>query len=147
MAKMQLDIVTVERLVVSEQVDYVSAPGVDGVIGVLPRHAPLLTALAPGEMHYRKDSEEHTFAIGGGFMEVRPDRVTVLADSAEHAEEIDEQRAEQARERAQESLREKKHPDADAARIEQALRRAEVRLKVARRKRSGDRRRPGTGEG
>ena len=92
MPKMQLDIVTAERLLVSEQVDYVSAPGIDGVLGILPRHAPLLTALAQGSLRYKKDGEEHEFAIGGGFMEVRPDHVTVLADSAEHAEEIDERR-------------------------------------------------------
>ncbi len=143
MPKMQLDIVTAERLIVSEQVDYVSAPGIDGVLGILPRHAPLLTALKEGELHYRKDGEEYDFAIGGGFMEVRPDHVTVLADSAEHAEEIDEMRAEQARERAEKLLREKPHSDTDAAMIEQALRRAEVRLKVARRKRGGGARRPG----
>ncbi len=142
MATMQLDIVTAERLVISEQVDYVSAPGVDGVLGILPRHAPLLTALTQGELHYRKGGEEYDFAIGGGFMEVRPDHVTVLADSAEHAEEIDEQRAEQARERAQQLLKEKPKSDPEAAMIEQALRRAEVRLKVARRK-HGERRPPG----
>lgn len=139
MATIQLDIVTAERLVLSEQVDYVSAPGVDGVLGILPRHAPLLTALTQGELHYRKGGEEFQFAIGGGFLEVRPDRVTVLADSAEHAEEIDEQRAEQARERAQALLKEKPHGDPQAAMIEQALRRAEVRLKVARRRHGGHR--------
>lgn len=135
MPKMQLDIVTAERLLVSEQVGYVSAPGIDGVLGILPRHAPLLTALAQGSLRYKKDGEEHEFAIGGGFMEVRPDHVTVLADSAEHAEEIDERRAEEARQRAEKLLKEKPRSDPDAVRLEQALRRAEVRLKVARRKR------------
>lgn len=137
MPKMQLDIVTAERLLVSEQVDYVSAPGIDGVLGILPRHAPLLTALTQGALRYKKEGEEYEFAIGGGFMEVRPDRVTVLADSAEHAEEIDEKRAEEARQRAEKLLKEKPRSDPDAVRLEQALRRAEVRLKVARRKRSG----------
>jgi F-type H+-transporting ATPase subunit epsilon len=146
MPRIQLDIVTAERLVISEQVDYVSAPGIDGVLGILPRHAPLLTALTFGELRYKKDGAEFHFAIGGGFMEVRPDRVTVLADSAEHAEEIDELRAEQARQRAQQLLKEKPHADAEFARIEQALRRAEVRLRVARRKR-GARRPLETGEG
>ncbi len=141
MAKIQLHIVTAERQLVSEQVDYVSAPGVDGVMGILPRHAPLLTALVPGELRYKKDNEEYAFAIGGGFMEVRPDHITVLADTAEEAEEIDEVRAEQARKRAQELLREAPRADAEAARIEQSLRRAEVRLRVARRKR-GPRRSP-----
>ena len=137
MPKMQLDIVTAERLLVSEQVDYVSAPGINGVLGILPRHVPLLTALAQGSLRYKKDGEEHEFAIGGGFMEVRPDHVTVLADSAEHAEEIDERRAEEARQRAEKLLKEKPRSDPEAVRLEQALRRAEVRLKVARRKRSG----------
>lgn len=136
MPKIQLDIVTAERQVVSEQVDYVSAPGIDGVIGILPRHAPLLTALTPGELRYKKDGEERVFAIGGGFMEVRPDRVTVLADTAERAEEIDEMRAEQARTRAEQLLKEKPRDDVEFSRIEAAMRRAQVRLKVARRQHS-----------
>ncbi|HEX7589145.1 MAG TPA: F0F1 ATP synthase subunit epsilon [Anaerolineae bacterium] len=131
----QLDIVTAERLVLSEQVDYVSAPGVDGILGILPRHAPLVTALNFGELRYKKDGAEFTFAIGGGFMEVRPDKVTVLADSAEHADEIDEKRAEEARARARQLLQDKPHADVEFARIEQSLRRAELRLRVAKRKR------------
>lgn len=141
MPTMQLDIVTAERQLVSEQVDFISAPGVDGVLGILPRHAPLLTALAPGELRYKKGNDEYAFAIGGGFMEVRPERVTVLADTAEEAEEIDEVRAEQARQRAQQLLTETPRADTESLRIEQALRRAEVRLRVARRKR-GMRRAP-----
>jgi F-type H+-transporting ATPase subunit epsilon len=139
MPKIKLDIVTAERLVLSQDVDYVSAPGIDGIVGILPRHTPLLTALTIGELRYKKDGEEFTFAIGGGFMEVRPDKVTVLADAAEHADEIDEMRAEQARKRAQELLKEKPRADAEFALIEQQLRRAEVRLRVARRRRAGTR--------
>jgi len=135
MPKIKLDIVTVERPVLSEDVDYISAPGVDGVLGILPRHTPLMTALKEGELHYKKDGVEYDFAIGGGFVEVRPDRVIVLADSAERADDIDEQRAEAARQRAQQALQEKPRGDAEFARLEHALRRAEVRLKVARRKR------------
>jgi F-type H+-transporting ATPase subunit epsilon len=136
MAKtIQLDIVTAERLVLSEQVEYVSAPGVDGILGILPRHTPLLTALNFGELRYKKDGAEFTYAIGGGFMEVRPDKVTVLADSADHADEIDEQRAEQARASAHQLLQEKPRADVEYARIEQSLRRAELRLRVAKRKR------------
>src|SRR5512140_2019651 len=142
MPKIQLEIVTAERLLVSEQVDYISAPGVDGIIGILPRHSPLLTALTPGELRYKKDGQEFEFAIGGGFMEIRPDRVTVLADTAEHAEEIDEMRAEQARTRAEQLLKEKPRSDPESVRLEQALRRAEVRLKIARRKRGSGGRRP-----
>lgn len=137
MATIKLEIVTAERLVLSEDVEYVSAPGVDGILGILPRHQPLLTALTFGELHYKKGGQEHNFAIGGGFMEVRPDKVTVLADSAEHADEIDEQRAEAARQRAQQTLKERPRADIEFARLEQSLRRAEIRLKVARRKRGG----------
>ena len=135
MPKIKLDIVTVERTVLSEDVDYISAPGVDGVLGILPLHTPLMTALKEGELHYKKDGVEYDFAIGGGFVEVRPDRVIVLADSAERADDIDEQRAEAARQLAQQALQEKPRGDAEFARLEHALRRAEVRLKVAKRKR------------
>ncbi len=135
-----LDIVTIERIVVSEDVDYVSAPGIDGIMGILPKHEPLLTALSIGELRYRKGSAEYTFAIGGGFMEVRPDKVTVLADAAESADEIDEQRAEAARKRAQELMTQKGQPGVDvaqAALLEQSFRRAELRLRVARKRRGG----------
>jgi F-type H+-transporting ATPase subunit epsilon len=94
-----------------------------------------MTALKEGELHYKKDGVEYDFAIGGGFVEVRPDRVIVLADSAERADKIDEERAEAARQRAQQALQAKPRGDAEFARLEHALRRAEVRLKVAKRKR------------
>ena len=139
MPKIKLDIVTVERTVLSEDVDFISAPGVDGILGILPRHTPLMTALNEGDLHYRKDGVEYDFAIGGGFIEVRPDRVIVLADSAERADEIDEQRAQAARERARQALKEKPHGDPELARLEHSLRRAEVRLKIARRRRGTDR--------
>ncbi len=135
MPTIHLDIVTVERPVVSEDVDYISAPGIDGVIGILPRHEPLLTALTYGELRYKKGDQESAFAIGGGFMEVRPDKVTVLADSADQAEEIDEQRAEEARKRAQDLLAQKPESDVEAARLEQAIRRAELQLRVVRKER------------
>ncbi len=131
MATIHLDIVTLERTVVSEDVDYVSAPGIDGVIGILPRHEPLLTALSFGELRYKKGDQEFSFAIGGGFMEVRPEKVSVLADSAEYAEEIDAAEAEAARKRAQELLAQKPENEADALRLERSLRRAEVQLRVA----------------
>ena len=139
MSKIKLDIVTVERTVLSEEVEYISAPGVDGVLGILPHHTPLMTALKEGELHYKKDGAEFNYAIGGGFMQVRPDKVTVLADSAERADEIDEMRAEQARERAKRLLQDKPHADVEFTRIEQAMRRAEIRLRVARRKRGSQR--------
>jgi F-type H+-transporting ATPase subunit epsilon len=144
---LKLDIVTVERLVYSEEVDIVIAPGISGEMGILPRHAPLLTALTYGELRTRRGDDENSFAIGGGFMEVQPDRVTVLADTAERAEEIDLERAEAARRRAEESL-ELADEKVDFAKAESALRRSIIRIKVAeaRRRRGGRRaetRRPG----
>lgn len=137
MPKIKLEIVTMQRLVLSEEVDYISAPGIDGVLGILPRHTPLVTALTVGELRYKKEGEEFHYALGGGFMEVRPDKVTVLADSAEQADEIDEMRAQQARERARRTLEEKPRTDVEFARLEQSLRRAELRLRVAKRKQGG----------
>jgi F-type H+-transporting ATPase subunit epsilon len=129
----KLDIVTVERTVFSEDVDIVVAPGVDGEMGILPHHAPLMTTLNPGEIIARKSGQEYVLAISGGFLEVRPDRVIVLADAAERAEEIDIARAEAAKQRAQEEL---SHPASqlDAARAEAALHRAMARLNVVERK-------------
>ena len=129
----KLDIVTVERTVFSEDVDIVVAPGVDGEMGILPHHAPLMTTLNPGELIARKSGQEYVLAISGGFLEVRPDRVIVLADAAERAEEIDIARAEAAKQRAQEEL---SHPASqlDAARAEAALHRAMARLGVVERK-------------
>ncbi len=137
MATIKLDIVTAERVVFSEDVDMVVAPGVEGQLGVLPHHAPLMTMLTPGELWVRKGSEEFYLAISGGFLEVRPDRIIVLADAAERVEEIDVARAEEAKRRAEERLH---APEADEARAEAALRRSLARLKVVERRRK---RRPG----
>jgi len=134
MSTIKCDIVTVERLVYSDEVDMVIAPGIMGTLGILPRHAPLITALTAGELRLKKGEEEESFAVSGGYMEVRPDRVIIMADTAEHADEIDEARAEAARQRAEKLLTEKP-PDMDRAAIEGALRRSYVRLKVARKKR------------
>ena len=136
---LQLEIVTAERVVLSEEVDMVSAPSADGRVGILPRHEPMLALLLPGELHYIKDGQTMPFAVSGGFMEVLPDRVTILADTAERADEIDEERAEAARRRAEEDLRQRQG-DADSVRAEAELRRALVRLQVARlRKERGSR--------
>lgn len=134
MPKLWLDIVTAERTVYSDEVDMVIAPGIEGELGILPRHAPLLTALQVGELRIKKRGREELFAIGGGFMEVRPDHVIVLADTAEYAEEIDVERAEAARQRAETLLAEGVPPDRRPG-VEAALRRSRVRLKVARRRR------------
>ncbi|UCB44194.1 MAG: F0F1 ATP synthase subunit epsilon [Dehalococcoidales bacterium] len=134
MMTIRLDIVTAEQLVFSDDVDIVVAPGIDGELAVLPRHAPLMTMLQPGELRLRKGGEETLMAITGGFLEVRPDRVTVLADAAERAEDIDAARAEEAKRRAEERLS-GKVSEADAARAEAALRRSLLRLRVAEKRR------------
>ena len=138
MPNIKLDIVTAEGVVFSEDVDVVVAPGVEGQLGILPHHAPLMTMLQPGELLVRKGGEEFFLAVSGGFLEVRPDRIIVLADTAERVEEIDIARAEEAKRRAEERLRQLA-PDIDTARAEAALRRSLIRLKVAEKRR---RRRP-----
>ncbi len=134
----RLDIVTAEQLVFSDDVDIVVAPGIDGEMAILPHHAPLMTMLQPGELRVRKGGEEIFMAITGGFLEVRPDRVTVLADAAERAEDIDAARAEEAKRRAEERLG-GKLSGTNMVRAEAALRRSLVRLRVAEKRR---RRRP-----
>ena len=131
---LRLDIVTIEGMAFSGDVDIVIAPGVQGEMGILPRHAPLITALSEGELRFRDGGEEQVFAIGGGYMEVLDNHVTVLADSAEHAAEIDVARAEAARARAEELLRETPPDQVDRVMLEGALRRSRVRLKVARKR-------------
>src|SRR3989304_3131665 len=106
MAKLKLDIVTAERVVFSQEVDSVVAPGIEGELGILPHHAPLLTALKMGELRIRSDGEVIHMAIGGGFLEVMPDKVVVLADTAERAEEIDLARAQEPKRRGEEGLQE-----------------------------------------
>ena len=125
----KFDLVTAERLVYSEEVDEVVAPGTEGELGILPHHAPLMTMLKPGEVKLKKGAEEISMAVAGGFLEVRPDHVILLADAAERADEIDAARAEAARKRAQERLSQA-GPDTDKARAEAALRRAITRLDV-----------------
>ena len=138
----QCDIVTQERTVFSQQVASVSLPGSEGRMGILPNHSALLTTLSFGEVSVRHENgEEEHFAIGGGYAEVQPDKVIVLADSAEQAEEIDIERAEQARKRAEQAMEAgvKDDPDQYAA-LQASLMRAQIRLDVGR-KRAGRRRR------
>ncbi|MFP4436646.1 MAG: F0F1 ATP synthase subunit epsilon [Chloroflexaceae bacterium] len=125
-----LEIVTAERMVMSDDVDQLNVPTKDGRIGILPRHAPLLTVLDVGQLDIIRKGESTPFALAGGFMEVLPNRVTILADTVERAEEIDEARAEQARQQAEERLRQRQN-DQDTSLAEAELRRAMVRLKVA----------------
>ena len=133
MAGIRLEIVTAEGVVFSDDVDLVVAPGIEGQLGILPHHTPLMTMLQPGELRVRKGGEEFYLVTSGGFLEVRPDRVIVLADTCERAEEIDVARAEEAKSRAQERLKERL-PELDVARAETALRRAVTRLEVVQRR-------------
>lgn len=138
MPKLKFEIVTAERVVFTDEVDVVVAPGVQGQLAILPMHAPIMTMLQPGELMVRKGVDEQSIFISGGFLEVRSDKVVVLADTAERAEEIDISRAETAKQRAQERVG--LPPDqVDHARAQAALLRAMMRLKVAEK---GKRRRP-----
>lgn len=134
MATFKLEIVTAERMVYSDEVSAVVAWGVEGQLGILPHHAPLMTMLQPGDLLIRKDKEEEYFAISGGFLEVRPDKVIILADACERADEINIARAEEAKKRAQETM--KAAPlSVEAAAAEASLRRSLARLKVAEKRR------------
>jgi len=140
MAKLHLEVVTTEGRVLSHEADFVRAPGLGGELGVLPRHIPLLTPLKTGEVMIRNDGvEEHLF-VAGGFLEILPDKVVILADAAERAEDIDHTRAEEARRRAQQLL-DQNTQDAEAA---ASLERAMFRVKVAGLRRHHRRERPGT---
>ena len=130
-----LEIITPERVVFEEDgVESVTLPGAEGELTVLPQHAPLMTALQPGPLYFRKGGAELDVALSGGFLEVRDDRVTILADTAERSEEIDAERAQQARDRA--AARIATHEgEMDIARALAALHRADARLRVANRRR------------
>jgi len=129
-----VEIVTAERVVSSQEgADEVVAPGMDGEFAVLPQHAAFITTLAPGELRILTGDDEDAMAITGGFLEVYNDRVVVLADAAERVEEIDIARAEEAKRRAEESLREQRDVT-DFVQTDAALRRALARLRVAERR-------------
>ena len=144
MAKLRVEIVTGERVVFTEEgVDMVVAPGADGTLGILPQHAPLITTLASGELRVKKGAEEQSILVFGGFMDVTGDRVIVLADTAERAEEIDVARAEQARQRAETSVA-NRQSTIELEHATDALRRANLRLRVGQRR--GARRAPPIGQ-
>jgi len=128
-----LEIVTPDRLVLSEEVDEVTAPGVEGEFGVLPGHTPFLTTLKVGELTYRKGKEIHHMAVSWGYAEVTPKKVTVLAEAAEVAAEIDIERAKAAMEKAEKELKKLSKEDKDylieAARLEKSI----IRIQVAER--------------
>ena len=133
---LQCDIVTQEKTVFSAEVDAVNLPGSEGRMGILPNHTALLTTLGYGEVIILTGEQEEYFAIGGGFAEVQPDRVIILADSAEHAEEIDVERAERARETAEKFMAEGVPEDPERyAQIRASLARAQIRVDIGRRRR------------
>ena len=134
MAPMRLEIITAEREVYAEDVDVLVAPGIEGQLGILPHHAPLMTVLQPGELMIRKDGEETYLTVTGGFLEVIGNKVTILADACEHSEEIDEERAQAAMERAREELS-RVDANQQLAQAAVAMHRAQIRLNVVRRRR------------
>jgi F-type H+-transporting ATPase subunit epsilon len=129
--ELQLNIVSPDRLLVRDAVSEVTVPGKGGYIGVLPGHAPLLTELVPGALSYTREGAKHYLCVNWGFAEVLPDRVIVLVQSAEHAEEIDVGRAQRAKERAEDRLKRFSAPEIDMERAHEALRRAIARLETA----------------
>ena len=145
MAPMRLEIVTAERTVYSDDVDVLVAPGIAGELGILPRHAPLLTALRPGEIRIVKDGDESFMAVSGGFLEVMNNKVTILADTAEQADEIDLERAEEAIRRAEERIA-SRGADMDLEGAMSALRRSRARVGIARRRGTGRRRPEGSAQ-
>ncbi len=138
----RLEIVTPERLVYADDVDAVAVPGVEGELGVLPHHAPLITTLGLGELRIRKGGQEDHFAIIGGFLQVRPDKVVVMAETADLASEIDLELAQEARREAERALETGYHEGADLAAARASLQQALLRIRVAeRRHREGPRHR------
>lgn len=136
MAKLSVEIITGERVVYEESdVDMVVAPGADGALGILPSHAPLFTLLSLGEMRVVKGGEEQSLAVFGGFLEISNNHIRILADAAERAEEIDVDRAEEARQRSESRRSESRGATEDMIRAEAAMRRSLVRLKIGRRQR------------
>ena len=136
MAPMRLEIITAERVVYSDDVDLLVAPGMEGELGILPHHAPLMTIIAPGEITVRKEGEEDAYlAISGGFLEVMANHVTILADTAERSDEIDEARVREALRRAEERLS-MRTSDMDLQRAVASLQRSQARLRVVQRRRS-----------
>jgi F-type H+-transporting ATPase subunit epsilon len=139
---LHLEIVTPERLAYSDDVDSVQLPGSEGELGILPHHAPLLATLGAGELRIRKGGQEESFAVFGGFVQVRPDKVIVMAETADLASEIDLETAREARREAERALESGYHEGADLAAARAALQQALLRIRVGeRRHREGPRRR------
>lgn len=129
MAKLLLEVVTPDKMVAKEEVDMVICPGSEGEFGVLPHHVSLLSALRVGALRFRQGDEEQMVFVSGGFVDVNNNKCSVLAETAEHARDIDEARAKAARERAEQRLADKKE-EIDLLRAEAALQRALMRLQI-----------------
>ena len=129
----QLEIVTPSRLLVKDVAEEAQIPGLSGYLGILPGHAPLITELAVGVITYKASGATHALSVAWGFMEVLPDKVTILAETAERPQEIDVERAQKAKDRAEQRLK-SSDPQVDYTRAEDALQRAETRLNVAKEK-------------
>ncbi len=137
---LHLEIVTPERLAYSDEVDMVLVPGADGELGILPHHTPLVSLLGVGELKIRKGGTEESFAIVGGFLQVRPDKVVVMAETADLASDIDLEKAQEARREAERALETGYHEGADLASARASLQQALLRIRVAeRRHREGPR--------
>ena len=134
MATIHLEIVTSDRTLYSGDVDMVTVPGAGGVMGILAHHAPVLSTLRPGELRIKVGNDIEEYAIGGGFIDVHDNQIIILADSAERADEIDAARAEAARERAAELLKNPPSDKAELIALESALRRSHVRINISRRR-------------
>ncbi|MFA5052046.1 MAG: F0F1 ATP synthase subunit epsilon [Patescibacteria group bacterium] len=143
--KIKFQITTPERVVYEDEVDEVVLPTLQGEIGILPHHIPLVSLLSVGEIRIKKGSETVYMAVSGGFLQVKPNQVTVLADTAEREDEIDEKRAEEARQRAHELLNKKRADATDFAAVSAKLEKELARLKVARRRRRQPRYGPSSG--
>ena len=130
----RLQIISAERVVYEDDVDMVICPGIEGELGILPHHAPIFTLLQPGELRVHKGTEEVSIVVTGGFLQVTQEKVVILADTAERAEDIDEARALEARRRAEEHLA-TLTVEVDRARADAALRRSLARLRIAERRR------------
>jgi F-type H+-transporting ATPase subunit epsilon len=132
---LHLEIVTPERLAFSDDVDMVLVPGIEGEMGILPHHTPLVSLLGLGELRIRKGGQEESFAIAGGFVQVRPDKVVVMAETASMASEIDLEKAQEARREAQRALESGFHEGADLATARASMQQALLHIRVAERHR------------
>jgi len=132
---LHLEIVTPERMAYSDDVDMVLVPGIEGEMGILPHHTPLVSLLGLGELKIRKGGQEESFAIAGGFLQVRPDKVVVMAETASLAADIDLEKAQEARREAQRALESGFHEGADLATARAAMQQALLHVRVAERHR------------